>query len=476
MIQKKLIWLVYAAMLIILALYAACIPLNDEGLLHYNSLNLEEAIHAAKHTYNIWNPRIGEMLSYFLGHQAGIWYFFIHTVLGFAAVLFMYRLGTGKWPDSSGKSISVLIFTFVAFLGFNTQTNWLLCNMNWLYPSTIVLGFFCVIENFFKGNFELSTPRLLGAIPLAVVTGMSNDNSAIVAWVLVTGCFLYYCIIKKQAKVTWQYFVLLAVLTTACLVFYLAPGHQARAEHSNWELSFNNIFFNSFLNCQNWLLCLIILWRLLLIGGVLIILKLVTKSQVNNVRAACLFIALFLLWAVLNLAPFWGAPRSFLTFELMITSLLVLLYFQIKLSTLARIAVLLLHCAVMSTHIIPTIGWLAASHREWNRIETMALQARQQGKDHIIVKYSQLDETPTFGRLCGMPGSFFNYRRYPTIPLIATTEENTTHLNHKHKWVSSTDEYLCGFSTGDDIMNPIAAKKLGLKAVYFVMDVPPSRK
>lgn len=476
MIQKRIIWLVYAAMLIILALYAAYIPLNSEDLMHHNCLSVEESFHTALESYHRLNPRIGEMTSYFLGHNVEICYFFIHTILGFAAVLFLYRLGTGNWPTSSGKSISVLVFTFVTFLGINTQTEWFLSNMSWLYPCTIALFFFCLIENFFKGNFELSCLRLLGTLPLAFVTGMANQNTAMVAWVLVAGCCLYYCIIKKQSKITWQYVVVLAVLTTACFIYYLAPGHKGRAELMNWDFSFHNILFNSILQWKNWLLSLVILWRLLLTGGILLLIRQVTKSPVSKARAACLFLALFLLWGALTLAPWWGAPRSFLTLELMITCLLVLLYFQVNLSTRARIAVLLLHCAVMSTHIIPTIGWLAASHREWNRIETMALQARQQGKDHIIVKYSQLDETPTFGRLCGMPGSFFDYRRYPTIPLIATTEENTTHLNHKHKWVSSTDEYQCGFSTGDDIMNPIAAKKLGLKAVYFVIDVPPSRK
>ena len=111
-------------------------------------------------------------------------------------------------------------------------------------------------------------------------------------------------------------------------------------------------------------------------------------------------------------------------------------------------------------------GGILASHREWNRIVSLAEKAKASAQDFVVIKGSQLNFSPTFPRLLGLPGSFFNYRISPTIPLIPCREEQTLHTTHQHKWISNTWAY----DSGDNIMNPIAAKKLGLKAVYYLAD------
>ena len=112
------------------------------------------------------------------------------------------------------------------------------------------------------------------------------------------------------------------------------------------------------------------------------------------------------------------------------------------------------------------IGGLVSSAREWNRIEAMAQKVKSQGGKVLIVHKSDLNFTPTFPRLLGLPSTFFNYRVSPTIPLITCSEDQCHHSNHQHKWIETT----WVSDSGDHIMNPIAAKKLGLKAVYYLSD------
>lgn len=460
------LWFIYAAIIFCLMLYGVYMPFNEEGLHHYNCLSVAEAFNTAKLSYLHMNPRIGEMASYLFGHQAGAYYLVLHITLGFAAIMLMFRLGTGLWPAPKTKDICVLMFTFLCFLGFTSDTDWYLANMSWLYPCVLALCFFCLTENFFKGDFQISVPRFLASLPLAIVTGMSNNNTAIVSWILMAGCGLYYFLYKKSVRITWQYVIILSILTISCCLYYIAPGHYTRAEVANWELSVGNIFFNSILNPNNWILSGVLLWRLLLSGIILAIVLRTSASKLNKVRTVCLILTLFLLWGVLILAPNWGAPRSYLTLELLITCILVQLYFSINIALHWRSVILIIHALIMSTQIIPSVGKLISSHREWQKIEKMATEAKAKGAEYIIVKASDLDFTPTFSRLGCMPGSFFNYRMTPRIPLMSAKEQHTTHLNHQHKWIKST----WTADSGDHVMNPIAAKKLGLKAVYYLPD------
>lgn len=466
--------IVYAAILFTIAMIAVYIPFNHEDLMHYNCLSFAESVHSASVSYHKCNPRLGELVTYFLGHNARIFYLFTHTTLGFAAVLLMYRLGIGRWPESTGKSISVLILTFVCLLGFNTQTYWFLGNMNWLYPGTIAMAFICLTEGFFRGDFSLSWKKFLLAIPLAFITGMSSFNASIVAWILVTGCAIYHCGIRKSSTITWQYATILAVLTLACLLLYLGPGNFARVERDEWELSISNFVRESLLFPRNWIVLALTLWRIILVGGILLIAVRMTSSQISKVRTSCLLIALLFAWGSVVPTPLWGAPRSLLTVELILTCILAHFFFNAKLNKMARAILLVIQCAIMFTLIIPNAGRLASSHREWERIEAMAESAKKQGLDYLVVRKSQLDFTPTFPRIGGLPGSLFDYRLEPVISLAVCREEQSKHLNHKHVWINGENGYDqdtgAGYETGDQCMNPIAAKQLGLKAIYYIED------
>ena len=107
-----------------------------------------------------------------------------------------------------------------------------------------------------------------------------------------------------------------------------------------------------------------------------------------------------------------------------------------------------------------------SSHREWMRIAAMAEKAKEEGKDFLVVRQSDLDMTPAVSRVWKIPGFIIQYRISPTIPLITAAESQTTHTDHKHTWISST--WTSEADSGDGIMNPIAARKLGLKAVYYI--------
>ena len=468
MLRFSSITVVYINLLVILALISYYIPLNAEGLAHYNCHSTAEAWNTAILSYMHMNPRIGEMACYFLGHQAEVCLSVIHTILSFAAIILIYRLGIGDWPKSSAKSILTLLFIFFTFIGFNTHTYWFLGNMSWLYPCTVALALLYITEPFFKGHFRISSIHTLLAIPFSFITGMSNNNTPIVVWSLLAACGIYYFLIKKQARPSWQYAIILITLSTSCALYYLAPGNYERAQQANWELSFHNILFNSLLAPNNWILIVVLLWRLGVSSLILYFLKIKTNSRISKARIGILSISLVMLWSVLITAPHWGAPRAFLPLELAITCIMAHLFFSVsKNLNLAKAwSLLLFHCAIMATLILPSIGKLISSQREWDRIVSLAEKAKQNNQNFVVIKRSQLDFTPTFPRLFGLPGSFFNYRVSPTIQLIPCREDQTLHTNHQHKWIEST----WVSDSGDHIMNPIAAKKLGLKAVYYLAD------
>ena len=441
--------------------------MNDEGLRHYNCLSLAESWHSAKLSYFQKNPRFGEMAAYFLGHNAGTYYFFLNTIFMVGAVLLIFRLSTGVWPGNNSKSSLTLLLIAFSIPGFTSDITWPLANMSWLYPCVTALAFFCTTERFLKGDFNLSPILTFTALPLAFITGTGNNNTPIVAWLIMTGCGLYWILFKRTSRLTWQYAAILCTLTVACIVFYTAPGTYARAEDAKWEFSFSNILFNSILAPNNWILTGILLWRLLFTCGVLTFIHRGMQVEKKS-RLTLLSTALLMLWGVLILAPYWGAPRSYSSLELLLVCIISCLFYNVarKKGNAIAFSILILHALTMSTSIVPTAGGLVSSHREWKRIETMAEKIKEEGKDVLIVRQSDLNMTPAVSRIWKIPGFIIQYRISPTIPLITTTESQTTHTNHKHKWLSST--WTQEADSGDSIMNPIAARKLGLKAVYYL--------
>ncbi len=460
--------LTYAVLLAVLIIFSSFITADAEELLHYNCLSIQEAWHTAKLSYLHMNPRIGEMSAYFLGRNAPAWIMLINTGFSFACILFIYRLGVGTWPTPDTRTIFILLFCFVTLMGFATGITWVLGNLSWLYPCTCALGLFCIIERFFYGDFHLSWKKTLLALLLAIITGMSNNNTPAIAWVLVAGCCAYWCFIKKKSFPTWQYLLILLTLTVSCTLFYLAPGTYERAKVANWELSFSNILWNSVLSINNWIFTAIIFWRL--IAGLLLFLlaKKLVHFRIERTRVFLLSFTFFCLWGILILAPCWGAPRSYLPLELMTACILTHLYarFVHAIGLKKTIPLLLLYTAIMATNFVPMIGGLVSSAREWNRIEAMAQKVKSQGGEVLVVHKSDLDFTPAFPRIWKLPASVFDYRVSPTIPLITCSEDQCHHSNHQHKWIETT----WVSDSGDHIMNPIAAKKLGLKAVYYLSD------
>lgn len=460
--------LLYAVILAILFVFSSFIPTDQEELHHYNTLNFSESWNTAKLAYLHWNPRIGELLSYFLGQNAEKWLILINTISTFVCIISIYRLGTGYWPKADINSILILTFNFITVLGFASGITWFLGNLNWLYPCTCTLVLFCITESFFYGDFQLSWWRTILSIVLAFISGMSNDNTAASAWIMTAGCWIYWSIVKKQGLPTLQYFIILLTLTVACAIFYLAPGIMERTKCSNWEISFSNILWNSLFAKPNWLFFAIMFWRLG--AGVLILLiaKKLTLFKIECSRIATLSIAFICLWGILIFAPHWGAPRAYLPMELILACILTHLYCKLICTTSLKkaLAVLIMCAAIMATNFVPMIGSLVSSAREWNRIEAMAQHVKSQGMEVLVVHRRDLDFTPALPRLWKMPSSVFDYKVKPIIPLISTTASNATHLNHPHKWIKEIGK----LDSGDHIMNPIAAKKLGLKAVYYLSD------
>ncbi|MBR5878597.1 MAG: hypothetical protein IKY91_03530, partial [Akkermansia sp.] len=123
-LAKYQVLCVLTAIIAAYAIFSYYLPLHDEGLRHYNCLSIAESWHSAKLSFIQKNPRFGEMAAYFLGHNAGTYYFFLNTSFMVGAVLLIFRLSTGIWPGNNIKSSLILLLIAFSIVGFRSDITW----------------------------------------------------------------------------------------------------------------------------------------------------------------------------------------------------------------------------------------------------------------------------------------------------------------------------------------------------------------
>ncbi len=362
---------------------------NGEDVVHFGCRSLDEAIYVASQSYQYTNPRIGEIFAYLIGvHENGagtynaIWFYRIAQPLFLVVgVLMLYRLGMGRWPDSSKPSTWCLSILCLLVACCKSGGWWLCGNLNWTYPFVVVLVFFWSIEPFFYGCFKLPLLRFLGAMVCIPVVGMSNENTSIVSFALVilVGCWWLYK--NKKWCLKWQYVAILLSLAIFVYLFYSAPGRSNRASVSGWELSFENILYNSLLSFSNWFYVSTMYWRTVIVFCVLLLGTSFARS-VWNARMGILLLAWLMLSAVLVCAPFWGGPRSFLSPEFIFYAVLVRLIYELACSARKNYfrCYVALQCCLSFTILVPLIVYGVDTYRAWAKLEK-CVEIRDGGAD-----------------------------------------------------------------------------------------------
>lgn len=453
---------------------------ETEDLHHCISRSIGESLSYVRAAYEHTNPRLGEFSIFMLGTSAdGIGSYYaqiVHYVLAPAfqlfALMLVFRLSVPEKRLLGQKSGWLLLFVLLCIMGSKQNFYWQCGNMCWLYPCVLAMLFFVFWEGIFRGDFKVKTWKFLLSLPLAVVVGMSNENTSVVSLLLFLGSGMYACVRQRRICVTWQYVVVAVLLLASVLVFYTAPCRAARAATAGWELSFHNILFRSFLNPINWAYTAIFYWREALVLGLMVYIGRRRGVKLMDRRLAFMMLVMLLLWGVLLAAPSWGAPRAYTPLDLMLFAIMARLLYKIVnhegTGTREVGLILSLRAVLTLTILVPAVVLAVAQYKVRCQIAEHAEEALARGETRLVLRRGDIDTSPVMPRFFHLPGCVVAHDLRPHIPLIAIPKdkyENTPDFTHQVVFPYQGKGFT---SCGDDVLNRGVAKRFGLESIIYV--------
>lgn len=266
----------------------------------------------------------------------------------------------------------------------------------------------CVLGRHLQGDFKVQAWKFLLSLPLAVVVGMSNENTSLISLLLFLGSGVYACVRQRRICVTWRYVVVMVLLLASALVFYTAPCRAARAATAGWELSFHNILFHSLLNPSNWAYSAIFYWREALVLGLMVYIGRRRGVKLMDRRLAFMILVMLLLWGVLLAAPCWGAPRAYTPLDLMLFAIMARLLYKIvnhKDVGAREVGLILSLRAVLTlTILVPTVVLAVAQYKVRCQIAEHAEAALARGETRLVLRKGGSRHIPGHAALLPPPG------------------------------------------------------------------------
>lgn len=463
--------LIFAGVVALFAFLTAWYTHTDpEALTRFTGRTFSESWHMAYLSYMGWNPRIGDMLFHFCDfaipfHVLGAILFPLFLVIG---ALVIFRLGIGHLPDSSGRSIFTLTCIVIGILGVHSGVFWFYANFSWFYLSIIAVCFIISIEPWFRGDFSISWKRCAFAIPLAFVSGMSQENTPAAIIVLLLACGVYWFIIKKQRKGIGRYALIMSFLLIGAYLLYSAPGRTCRTDAAHWEISFENILFKSILCSDNWIYSLICFWRPLSMALLLaFISRIINYRTASTPRTKLLLSSIVLLWGVLTFAPWWGAPRGFMPLDIVVLCLLSRQFYFMFPKIRPRIMVLLCAAQLLltATMAIPQYVSIYATHQQWQYITKRAKECKMKGESTLVLQRSDFNLGTIKIHNLPIPRCMFAKEVTGTIPLNSVTQQQ--YAEYKDVWIIPNTFDL---DLPQVRANKSVAKHLGLESIFYIRD------
>lgn len=406
------------------------------------------------------------MSSYYLQYA----YYVMNPLFCVAAILFTIRIATGTWKLC--RNSFLFVFVSLCFLGSKQGWFWFVGNMNWLYPCVLAMLFFVMWEGIFKGDFKVKAWKFLLSLPLAVVVGMSNENTSAVSLLLFIGGGVYACLKQRKVCITRKYAVIVVILLISSLLFFMAPAGAARSAATGWELSFHNILFHSLLNPINWAYTAIFYWREAMVLALLAFIGRRRGVKLMDRRLTFMVLVMLLLWGVLLAAPCWGAPRAYTPLDLMLIAIMARLLYKIvnhkEVGAREVGLIFSLRAALTLTVLVPTIMLVIAQYKVRSQIAERAEAALARGETRLVLYDGELDTSPVMPRYFHIPGCVVAHDLKPYVPLIEISKnkyENTQDFTH-HEWTTLAGPWYP--SCGDDVLNRGVAKRFGLDSILYV--------
>lgn len=442
-----------------------------EETLHMQAQDFVEGVELAVSSYQFNNARLGELLMYLGGHFNLLAYRIANPVMLLILLFVVVRLATGAWPARQKRGAILLFFAALYILAFHSGLFWYAANTNWLYPCTAAACFFVMAEPIFHRCFRFSAGRLILLIPLAFLVGWSNENTSIISPLLYMAPALYSMLKGERPSIGSSYLLVLASMIAGSLIFNLAPARAARTAYADWHLTWETIWSESILSWTNWAYAALAFWRPLVSLAAIIGIARWSGIKLRDPRLNVLTAAWVAYSSVLVLAPAWGAPRAYMCSDIVLACILTRMFWKLaaKGKRKSVLAVLLLQIAVMSTAIVPLAVNSYAQHRVWKKLENMAQFCREKGERILYVRKDQFVLDGVMPRIAGLPSSVIDYKSKPFLPLLSAPAhfsgdiESVRHVRGHLPYRGAQPAR----GSGDDFLNRMQARRLGLDAVIL---------
>lgn len=269
-----------------------------------------------------WNARLGEQLAIIFSSIDKHIFNFLNIIITFSLLYLIVIYAKGKLEKVNIKNIFLLIFSLaVLFLlpNIGDLLFWISVATNYLWSIFLLLLFLLPYRLLWSGmDIYANTSILIRilSLPIAVLAGMTNENTVIAVMIMIIGAFLVIKVnLFKVDSIPGWYWRNFALLSVGYAYLLFSPSTTIRREYYQQSLDIqinsikdilNNIhtvFDQYLMNSKN--LLVVLTGFLILLVGFLLFRRNNKPSQLNNLLiTSAIAIASFISVAVLIVAPY----------------------------------------------------------------------------------------------------------------------------------------------------------------------------
>ncbi|ETO40003.1 hypothetical protein B808_1112 [Fructilactobacillus florum 8D] len=236
-LKKNYIYIFIFFIFLFMAYWSTITPLwTDDwrSIVNGVGLNFSQIINTQIIAYNNWSGRVfGEGISRLLVTLPRPIFGILNSLVFILLSILMLRLSKNKLQSTKESFISyffIIISLFLLTPTFGQVFLWTSGSGNYLWTLTANLVFVWLFINIDKVKIINKTILYILMIPLAIVSGWSNENTGGGVILLLIGMYLLNYFYKRNFTINIKKCLLIVIYIFSYLALILAPGNEKRAK------------------------------------------------------------------------------------------------------------------------------------------------------------------------------------------------------------------------------------------------------